>query len=128
MTETVIVALIGATQAILVALLVRQSSRMKGIERDARTTAAQTQNSHGTNLRDDLDEHRDILGTILARLKDQGGAVIGIRKDLRHLREVDLEQQRATAEHQRATTEIDKKLDAHLEWSRLYVEKQKGKS
>ena len=28
---------------------------------------AQTQNSHGTNLRDDLDEHRDILGTILAR-------------------------------------------------------------
>ena len=73
-------------------------------------------------------EIRDILGTILARLKDHGGAVIGIRKDLQHLREVDLEQQRATAEHQRATTEIDKKLDAHLEWSRLYVEKQKGKS
>ena len=62
-TATVIVALIGAAQAAIIALIARQSSRQKKVERDVREITYQTRNSHQINLRDlhqmrgKLDQH-----------------------------------------------------------------------
>lgn len=105
----------------------------------------QVQNSHADNLRDDLDNKHDEtqsgLATtqqqnttiiaqneqILRTLKEHGGAIVGIRQDLRHLRDVDRDTGRDLAEVRRATTDLDKKLDDHLEWSREYVQQQNRK-
>lgn len=105
----------------------------------------QVQNSHEVNLRDDLDEKQDetreLLATsheqqtriiaqleqIAATLRDHGGAIIGLRQDLRHLREVDRDTGRDLAEVRRTAADLDQKLDAHLEWSREYVQNQQQK-
>jgi hypothetical protein len=88
----------------------------------------QVQNSHESNLRDDLDDKHEetstLLRQILATQKEHGGAIVGIRQDLRHLRDVDRDTGRDVAEVRGTVTDLDKKLDAHLEWSRDYVQNQ----
>lgn len=77
----------------------------------AKLTAVQreVQNSHKTNLRDDLDEkHDDLLAqlgtviasqaTIIATQEDHGRDIGGLRGELRQLREVDTQQARDIAE------------------------------
>ena len=116
-TATVVVALIGAAQAAIIALIARQSSRQKKVERNVREITYQTRNSHTINLRDDLDkkheETSDALAGIVDQVKDAAGAIIGIRKDLQQLRDVDLD-------HGRDLHQMRGKLDQHLEWSRKH--------
>lgn len=91
----------------------------------------QVQNSHETNLRDDLDDKHDetssLLRQILATQKEHGGAIVGIRQDLRQLRVVDRDTGRDVAEVRGTVQDLDKKLDEHLEWSREYVQNTKEK-
>lgn len=87
----------------------------------------EVQNSHEVNLRDDLDGKHEEVGTllrqILATQKDHGGAIVGIRKDLRHLRDVDLENGRGVTEVRQTAAALDRKLDEHLEWSRTQAQR-----
>lgn len=91
----------------------------------------QVQNSHPQNLRDDLDDKHDetkaLLRQIVATQKEHGGAIVGMRQDLRHLREVDRDTGRDVAEVRGTVTALDQKLDDHLEWSREYVQNTKEK-
>lgn len=121
---TVLVAIIGAAQAAVIALLARQSSRQKKVERDVREITYQTRNSHTVNLRDDLDKkHEETSGAlagIVGQVKDAAGAIIGIRKDLQQLRDVDLDHGRDLQQMRGTVADVDKKLDQHLEWSRKH--------
>lgn len=111
----VVVALITAVQGILIALLARQSSRVKQIAADARAAREQVQNSHTVNLRDDFDgKHGETsakLDQILAAQNEHGGAIVGIRQDLRQLRDVD-------HANNRDIRDLDRKVEEHLTWSR----------
>lgn len=130
MSETSIVALVlgvlGFMQAVLVALIMRQNARVKRIEADARTAAEETRNDHAPiNLREDMDakheqqlvEQRTAWAGVTAQLKEALGAIIGIRKDLRQLRDDDLEQRREQRSQREQITDLDKKFDQHVEWS-----------
>lgn len=141
MSEQVLITIITGGQAVILGLIGLIASRLSSVKKDAaeakRTSAlaaadsaaskAQVQNGHTkTVLRDDIDDITGMIRTVMDRqarhgeaLKDATGAVIGIRKDLRHLREVDLD-------HGRDIRALSTKLDDHLAWSHDYVEQQEG--
>lgn len=68
---TAVVAIVGAIAGGFVALIKWLGRRLDGVESHARTaavestrTSEQTNNSHGTNLRDDMDEIRDMVAEL----------------------------------------------------------------
>lgn len=111
MTEGVWIAIIGCMQAVMLAILARLRSRAKVTSEDARIAREQTQNSHRTNLRDDLDQnHAEIMD-----------AIRGTQKDIGRLDTRDIERGRDVRRLDQKLDRVDDKLDEHLEWSREYV-------
>ena len=61
MSEPVVVAIIGALQAVLIVLISRLSHRVTQVKRDAAVTRENVVNDHTTNLRDENDtRHADV--------------------------------------------------------------------
>lgn len=68
MTDSVIVALIGAAALVVVAILTgRQNLRLRRIETDAKATRTQVENGHATNMREESDERHSENSTKLDR-------------------------------------------------------------
>lgn len=86
MSEGVLIAIIGAIQAVSVALLVPLLSRMKRVEADTKAARVQTENSHGTNLRDDLDKVRDLAEHAVRAARKASTDTIQLREDVQALR------------------------------------------
>ena len=110
MTEGIWVAIIGVIGGIIT-VIVQQRRQRKHTTAQAKTLEIvrdQVQNSHGTNLRNDID-------VVLSELR-------GLRKDVGRLDDRDLERGRDMRDLRQAVTEIDKKLDDHLDYSRTLVE------
>jgi hypothetical protein len=61
MSEQVIIALIGTIGAVLTAALGLIVNDLKKVKRDAAISRSQTQNSHKSNLRDDIDGKHDVV-------------------------------------------------------------------
>jgi hypothetical protein len=79
-SEAVIVSLIVAFGGVLAAIFGRQ---IRLIRLDASASRRQVENSHPTNLRDDMDDqHREVMGQ-LGRMYDRLG---GVEADVRGLR------------------------------------------
>ena len=76
----------------------QRAGRARARKIDAKTEAIheQTVNTHDTNMRDDLDEIRDMVKVISARQIDQGRDIRGLRTDVGELRGAD---RTARAEH-----------------------------
>ena len=81
------VALIGAAVTIVVTLLELFRRKLNTVEEHAKESRAQVQNSHKTNLRDDIDNLHDDVRQILTALERHGGEISGLRKDMRVERE-----------------------------------------
>lgn len=66
----------------------QRAGRARARKIDAKTDAIheQTVNTHNTNMRDDLDEIRDMVKVISARQIDQGRDIRGLRTDVGELR------------------------------------------
>ena len=66
----------------------QRAGRARARKIDAKTEAIheQTVNTHDTNMRDDLDEIRDMVKVISARQIDQGRDIRGLRTDVGELR------------------------------------------
>lgn len=79
MSEAVVVSLIVAAGGVLAAIFGRQLGRIR----------KQVENSHSTNLRDDMDDqHREVmgqLGRVADRLEGTAADIRGIRKDIGRL-------------------------------------------
>jgi archaellum component FlaC len=82
-SEAIVVSLIVAVGGILAAILGRQLGRIR----------KQVENSHSTNLRDDMDsQHREVmgqLGRVADRLEGTASDIRGIRKDIGRLESKD---------------------------------------
>lgn len=75
MDTDVTVAIITAIGALLAALVVELIRRHSTVASDVRATKEQVQNSHATNLRDDLDDLHNDVRLVLKALE-------GVRDDL----------------------------------------------
>jgi archaellum component FlaC len=82
-SEAIIVSLIVAVGGVLAAIFGRQLGRIR----------RQVENSHSTNLRDDIDnQHREVmgqLGRVADRLEGTASDIRGIRKDIGRLESKD---------------------------------------
>ena len=67
---TVLAAFIGGVFALVAALVSVMVPKLHRQGRDMKTIREQVQNSHGTNLRDDLDFVRDLVLGVHEELKD----------------------------------------------------------
>lgn len=79
--------MVSALGAVLVALLHRQNVKLNRMGAHVRQAREQVRNSHGTNLRDDLDKVIDGVGRLLLGQDRQSSEIAGLRKDLRVERE-----------------------------------------
>jgi hypothetical protein len=90
MSETVIVSIIAAIGAVAVAWIGR---KLVTIQKDTKASREQVENSHNTNLRDDLDGRHGEVMRVLDRLYRQfegmGSDIRGIRKDIGRLESSD---------------------------------------
>lgn len=83
MSEPIVVAIIGALQAVLIVLLSRLSHRVTQVKRDAAVTRENVANDHTTNLREESDERHLETRRWFTRLERSIG---GIRDDNRIVR------------------------------------------
>lgn len=84
-------AILAAIGTIVIGVLTvrgQRAGRARARKIDAKTEAIheQTVNTHDTNMRDDLDEIRDMVKVISARQIDQGRDIRGLRTDVGELR------------------------------------------
>ncbi|ONI83509.1 hypothetical protein ALI22I_34000 [Saccharothrix sp. ALI-22-I] len=96
MSDAVITALITSGFAflgIVAGLLKRQDKKLSEVKEHTAEARKQVQNSHSTNLRDDLDKVISGLGQVLAgqarhdeALRQHGQEIGGLRRDLTHER------------------------------------------
>lgn len=84
---TVQVALIGAAVTLLGGAIEGVRRKLNSVEEHAHAARAQVQNSHKTNLRDDMDRLHDDVREVLEAVKRQGSEISGLRRDLRVERE-----------------------------------------
>jgi len=84
---SIVTAIVGAVGIIIVAMLNRTRQH-------AKVAADQTQNSHKSNLRDDLDEKFEGLETLLTLMVADVG---GMKSDMRSIRREQLADRQATA-------------------------------
>jgi len=85
-SEPVLIALIGCTQAVLVALVSVLAVRVGRVQRDAAATREQVVNDHSTNMREENDtRHNETRSWFRDLRRDIGG----IREELRGLRSTD---------------------------------------
>lgn len=86
MTEGVLVAIIGGTQAVVVALISALMVRFNKVRRDTQATRENVVNDHTINLRDENDQRHV---EVTRALRDIGRDIGGVRQELRGLRETD---------------------------------------
>jgi archaellum component FlaC len=90
LSEAIVVSLIVAVGGVLAAIFGRQ---IRLIRLDASASRRQVENSHPTNLRDDMDDqHREVmgqLGRVADRLEGTASDIRGIRKDIGRLESKD---------------------------------------
>jgi hypothetical protein len=79
---TLTVALLG----LFAELLRRQNKKLNKVGDHAEAARDQVQNSHKTNLRDDLDKVIEGLADVKALLRSQGKDISGMREEIRHER------------------------------------------
>lgn len=95
MTDIAVAAIV-TFGTIITALLGYLGVVATGARRHAKAARYEVQNTHPTNLRDDLDEKFEglagLVKTVIDRQAEQGKDIGGIRADVRHLAESDLEQ------------------------------------
>lgn len=89
MSDTVIVALIGLSQAVSLAILGLLAKRVGKVRSDTTATREQVENDHTTNLREENDgRHAETAGWFREIRRDLGGIreeIRGIRSDHRAL-------------------------------------------
>lgn len=89
-------------------LLLQLGAKLAGMDAKLERVRAQVENSHSTNLRDELDADRK-------RQQEQHSEVVslvrGVQKDVGRLDQRDIDRGRQIEA-------IDTKLDGHIEWSR----------
>lgn len=80
MPETVLVAIIGGAQAVIIAFVGVLNARIGRVSKDSAATRAQVENDHSTNLREEADDrHKETRGLLHGLARDIGG----IRQELR---------------------------------------------
>lgn len=84
MSDPIVVAIIGAAQALLIVLISRLSHRVTQVKRDAAVTRENVANDHPTNLREENDERHAETRGWFKRLERSIG---GLHDDNRLLRE-----------------------------------------
>ncbi|MFD6636776.1 hypothetical protein ACFWDN_13275 [Micromonospora chalcea] len=90
---TVQVALVTGAFGLLLEVLRRQNNKLNEVKADTQAARSQVQNSHATNLRDDLDKVINGLDRVIdgqerhdEALRQQGQEIGGLRRDLAHER------------------------------------------
>lgn len=97
-TGTISVALIG----VLVEMLRRQHKKLSEVKDHAAAARDQVQNSHKTNLRDDVDRVLRGLEDVKELIRTQGRDIAGLREEIRHERAERLDVERRFDDHVRA--------------------------
>lgn len=104
-----------------VELFIGLGDRLTGIETTIETVRSQVQNSHGTNLRDDIDRNQAETREHFERLEER---VTGVQKQVgrQDQRNILIAQEAQTirrdlSEIETQTGAIDLKLTQHMEWS-----------
>ena len=97
MSPDVQVAIITTLGAVIVGLLGYLGVAHAGLRRDAKATREQVQNSHSTNLRDDLDDVRRNLALVLDSQQSNTALLRSHGYELGHLRR-DIQQERSERE------------------------------
>lgn len=100
MSDAVLVAVITGGFGFLGICVTVLASRMKATNKAVHATQEQVQNSHKTNLRDDLDRLHDDVRLVLTTQEQHGKEIGGIRTDLAHERDERLD--------------VARRLDAHI--------------
>lgn len=94
----------------------RQKSRDAAISQKVEVVREQVQNSHGTNLRNDLDRGLAASEAALAAVNRIERMVLGVTSDIRGMR-------RDIGRGQDQTAELRRDLSAHVEWVRAQEER-----
>lgn len=89
MSDEVILALIGTIGSVITAALALIVNDLKKVKKDAAISRNQTQNSHKSNLRDDIDDKHD---AVLEKLVAQDGHNQEVLKILGGLERSDVQQ------------------------------------
>ena len=100
-------AIVTAVLGFLGVVFEKQRRAHKRLERATETVREQVQNSHSTNLRDDMDRVLEGQERILAILDGHGKSIGGLRDDLRQVRD-----ELATEREERR--DVGRRLDAHV--------------
>lgn len=118
---TVQVSMIAAFASVIVALLGllaegmrRNHNALRAVKKDTRGTREQVENSHSTNLRDDI----DLLAQLLEKQDTKSDAVLEavtyLRRDVQQEREERLEADKANRDHIRVVAETTARVAAAL--------------
>ncbi|MEU7570338.1 DUF2746 domain-containing protein [Micromonospora sp. NPDC049240] len=83
---TVQAAIATGAFGLLLEILRRQNNKLNEVKDHTRAARAQVQNSHDTNLRDDVDKVLDGLGDVKDLLRQHGKDIAGMREEIRHER------------------------------------------
>ncbi|MFD7738066.1 DUF2746 domain-containing protein [Kitasatospora sp. NPDC059800] len=79
-------AITAALAGVLVELVRRQGAQLAEVREHAQEAREQVANSHGTNLRDDLDRVIDRLGLVLDGQQHHSSELADLRREIAHER------------------------------------------
>lgn len=99
-------------------LLISLGTRLTGIEGTLEKVRAQVENSHKSNLREELDQDRVAAATRHSEIMDE---MSGMKKDIGRQDTRDIERGKDLRSLTEKITAVDNKVIAHLEWSHGYV-------
>lgn len=117
MSDVIIVnvlALLGtistAVSALLIAVVSKQRHETKKTNKTIERVRDQVENSHGTNMRDDLDVIRNEIRAMASVQRSTASDVRGIRSDFGRL-------DRRSIEGDVERRELESRFNKHIEWS-----------